>query len=83
MHPNKSELRVRNHAEGSKSRKIPSIEGWYVNKDLRGSEYGKQLQRAAEMWAIENGFDELSSDTELENPDSVAAYEAMGFEEVE
>ena len=77
------ELNVRNYAEGSKSIKVPYVEGWYVDIDLRGCGHGEQLIKAAEMWAIENGFGELASDAELENSDSIAAHKALGFEEVE
>jgi aminoglycoside 6'-N-acetyltransferase I len=59
------------------------VEGWYVDGDLRGGGYGRQLIQAAERWAIEHGFDELASDAELGNMDSIAAHQAVGFEEVE
>ena len=45
------ELNVRNYAEGSQSSQVPYVEGWYVDSDLRGRGYGRQLIRAAEMWA--------------------------------
>ena len=77
------ELNVRNYAEGSVSPKVPYVEGWYVDEDLRGRGYGRQLIKAAETWAIENGFNELASDAELQNPDSIAAHKALGFREVE
>jgi aminoglycoside 6'-N-acetyltransferase I len=76
------ELNVRNYAEGSQSTRVPYVEGWYVDSDLRGRGYGKRLVQAAERWAIENGFDELASDAELGNPDGIAAHQAVGFEEV-
>lgn len=77
------ELNVRNYAEGSQSRAVPYVEGWYVDPDLRGCGYGKKLIEVAQMWAIENGFDELASDAELENTDSIAVHKALGFEEVD
>ena len=77
------ELNIRNYAEGSKLTKIPYIEGWYVDRDLRDRGYGKKLMVMAEKWAIENGFCELASDTELENLDSVAIHKALGFQEIE
>lgn len=77
------ELNVRNYAEGSRSERIPYVEGWYVDPDLRGCGYGKQLLEAAQIWSIENGFRELASDTDLENSASIAAHKALGFEEVE
>ena len=77
------ELNVRNYAEGSRSTTVPYVEGWYVDRDLRGRGYGKQLMKAAEMWALENGFDELASDAEIENSASITAHKALGFEEVD
>ena len=77
------ELNLRNYAAGSQSTKVPYVEGWYVDGDLRGCGYGKQLMQAGETWAIENGFDELASDAVLDNSDSIAAHNALGFEEVE
>jgi aminoglycoside 6'-N-acetyltransferase I len=77
------ELNVRDYAAGSKSFKIPYVEGWYVDSDLRNHGYGKKLIKIAETWAIENGFKELASDTEIENFDSIAAHKALGFKEVE
>lgn len=77
------ELNLRNWAEGSLADQVPYIEGWYVDPDLRGQGCGKELVEAAERWAVENGFDELASDAELENTSSIAAHKALGFEEVE
>ncbi len=77
------ELNVRNYAEGSSSTKIPYVEGWYINPDIRGKGHGKQLMNTAEAWAIENGFRELASDAEIENSGSIAAHKALGFKEVD
>ena len=77
------EINVRNYAEGSTSPKVPYIEGWYIDKDLRGSGHGKQLIDAAEKWAIDHGYNELASDSELENAHSIAAHKALGFKEAE
>jgi aminoglycoside 6'-N-acetyltransferase I len=77
------ELNVRNYAEGSSLTKVPYVEGWYVDEDVRGGGYGKQLIEAAESWARDNEFDELASDAELENSASIAAHKALGFQEVE
>ena len=77
------ELNVRNYAEGSEQPRVPYIEGWYIDADLRGRGYGKGLVEAAEGWATENGFDELASDAEMDNTSSIAAHKALGFDEVE
>lgn len=75
------ELNIRNYAEGSRSKRVPYVEGWYVDRDLRKNGYGKQLMAMAEDWAIKNGFSELASDTELTNHSSIAVHQALGFEE--
>ena len=77
------ELNIRNYAEGSESTTVPYVEGWYIDRDLRGKGYGKQLIEIAEKWAKENSFDELASDAELRNLDSIAAHKALGFKEVD
>jgi aminoglycoside 6'-N-acetyltransferase I len=77
------ELKVRNYAEGSQSTQVPYVEGWYVDRDLRGYGYGRQLIEIAEIWAMENGFKELASDAELDNLASITAHKALGFKEVE
>lgn len=76
------ELNIRNYAEGSNQWRVPYVEGWYIDRDLRNNGYGKQLIAMAEEWAINNGFDELASDAELDNSNSIAAHKALGFKEV-
>jgi aminoglycoside 6'-N-acetyltransferase I len=75
------EVGIRNYAEGSSSTRVPYIEGWYVDVDLRGNKYGKQLMDAAESWALEKGFRELASDAELDNFQSIAIHKTLGFKE--
>lgn len=77
------ELNLRNYAEGSVAARVPYVEGWYVDADLRGKGHGKQLMAAAEKWAKQQGCIELASDAELENSASIAAHKALGFEETE
>ena len=77
------EINIRNFAEGSRSPKVPYVEAWYVDPDLRGQGYGEKLMVAAETWALNNGFSEIASDTELKNEGGIAAHQALGFTEVE
>lgn len=77
------ELNVRNYAEGSSQPRVPYVEGWFVDDDLRRRGAGRRLMEAAEGWAREHGFHELASDAELDNDVSIAAHGALGFEEVE
>lgn len=77
------EIGSRNYAEGCETTPVAFLEGWYVDPDARRMGLGRRLVEAAEQWAVENGYSEIGSDTELENDVSLAAHLAMGYEEVE
>ena len=77
------ELSLRPYVDGCDSSPVPFIEGWYVVPDARRSGVGGALVRAAEQWALENGYTEIASDALLENTESERAHKAVGFEEVE
>ncbi len=70
-------------AESCESSPVASLEGWYVDPDVRRHGVGAALVRAAEVWARTKGLKELASDTELANTDSQLAHAAVGFVEVE
>jgi aminoglycoside 6'-N-acetyltransferase I len=77
------ELDQRSYAPGCSSSPVPFIEGWYVDPDVRRSGVGRALVRAAEDWARAAGFIEIGSDVEIDNLDSIAAHEALGYEETD
>jgi len=77
------ELRIRNYAEGTSSPEVPYLEAWYVDPDLRGKGYGEKLMSTAEQWALEKGFNELASDTEIDNELSMKIHKKLGFKEVD
>ena len=77
------ELNVRSFAEGSRSPRVPYVEAWFVCPKFRGYGHGKALMLRAESWALEKGFTELASDTELSNRNSIAVHEHLGFTETE
>ena len=77
------ELSLRPYADGCDSSPVPFIEGWYVAPDARRAGVGGALVKAAERWALENGYTEMASDAVIENTDSERAHKALGFEEVE
>lgn len=77
------ELNLRPYAEGARSTPVPHIEGWYVVPEARRTGAGRALMRAAEEWALGNGFRELTSDTTAEYPLSLPAHRSLGFTEVE
>jgi aminoglycoside 6'-N-acetyltransferase I len=77
------ELSIRPFADGCDSRPVPYVEGWYVEPAARKAGVGRALMSAAEAWARDQGFSELSSDTEIENVDSLAAHSRCGFVETD
>lgn len=74
---------LRKDAEGCETSPVGSIEGWYVDADLRRQGVGGALVRAMEAWARERGLREVASDTWIENETSIAAHKRLGYEEVE
>jgi aminoglycoside 6'-N-acetyltransferase I len=44
---------------------------------------GRRLIAAAEEWALDRGLTEFGSDALLDNLESLAAHEALGFTEIE
>ena len=77
------EIGSRNYAEGCKSTPVAYVEGWYVDPDVRRTGLGANLLKATEAWALEHGFSEIASDTDLDNDVSRLAHIACGFKEVE
>ena len=77
------ELNVRSVAEGCENSPVPHVEGWYVAPNARRTGIGRALMSAAETWAREHGFTEMTSDTTDDYPLSIPAHEANGFEIVE
>jgi len=75
------ELSVRSRVDGSLRARVGYVDGWFVDPDLRGRTWGRQLMRAAEAWTAARGPDELASDAEIDNPASLAAHAALGFRE--
>ncbi len=77
------ELNIRNFAEGSRCPKVPYVEGWYIVPQHQNRGLGKQLMQQAEQWALQQGYQELASDTELDNNKSIAIHKQLGFTETE
>jgi aminoglycoside 6'-N-acetyltransferase I len=77
------ELSLRPYADGCESSPVPFIEAWYVAPEARRGGVGGALVKAAEQWALDNGYSEIASDALLENTESERAHKALGFEEVE
>lgn len=62
---------------------MPYLEAWFVDAAWRGWGIGGALMARAEAWAREQGFDELASDTEIDNHASIALHRRLGFAETE
>lgn len=77
------ELNIRAYAEGCESSPVTHVEGWYVVPQIRRKGVGTSLMTAAEQWARDRGFTELTSDTTDSYPLSLDAHFANGFVEVE
>jgi aminoglycoside 6'-N-acetyltransferase I len=77
------EAGTRKYVEGCVTGPVGYIEGWFVDADLRGQGYGRQLVSAAEGWARSKGLQEMGSDTWLDNEISIRAHLAIGYHEVE
>ena len=77
------ELEYRKYAPDCVSSPVPFIEGWYVDEGVRRQGVGRALFRAAEDWARAHGHTEIASDVEIDNATSLAAHEALGYEETE
>jgi aminoglycoside 6'-N-acetyltransferase I len=75
------EVGLRSHADGcDTARPVGFVEGWFVLAASRGRGIGRELMRAAEVWARVQGCLELASDTPVDNHASQRAHEALGFE---
>jgi len=77
------EASMRNYADGCDTRPVGYIEGWYVDPDLHRQGVGGELVRAAEAWALEQGYQEMASDCEIDNDGSLFAHLALGYKETE
>jgi aminoglycoside 6'-N-acetyltransferase I len=82
-----AEVMLRSHAEGAWEHTtrgrlgIAVLEAWWVDPDARRKGVGEALVSACEKWAREQGSPVLASDAELDNLDSHAAHQRLGFEE--
>jgi len=77
------ELSLRPYVDGCDGSPVPFIEGWYVAPEARRAGIGSALVRAAEAWAIAEGYTEMASDALLDNEVSHWAHASLGFEEIE
>jgi ribosomal protein S18 acetylase RimI-like enzyme len=55
------------------------VKNIYVDPDLRGAGWGRELLRVAENWARERGAAQVELDASLCNPEAVGLYENAGY----
>jgi aminoglycoside 6'-N-acetyltransferase I len=75
------ELALRDGVDGAAREVSAYVEGWFVEKDLRGQGWGRKLVAAGGRWAKARGMIELASDAELWNKGAIAAHKGVGFRE--
>ncbi|MBD5099335.1 MAG: GNAT family N-acetyltransferase [Clostridiales bacterium] len=69
------------YVEGTGTSPVGYLEGVYVREEYRGRGLAKELLRACEGWAREQGCLEFASDCELDNGVSIAFHLGSGFAE--
>ena len=73
----------RDYVNGCSTSPVAFIEGLYVAPDSRRRGIARLLCAAVEDWGVGLGCSEMGSDTYVENTQSQAMHEALGFEEME
>lgn len=73
----------RDCVNGCETSPVGFVEGIYVGPEHRHRGIARSMVGAIEQWAYERGLTELASDALLENADSHAMHEALGFSETE
>jgi len=73
----------RDHVPGTDASPVPFLEGWFVEAGWQRRGVGRALVDFVIAWALDHGFNEISSDTELDNTPGQAVHLKLGFEEVE
>jgi aminoglycoside 6'-N-acetyltransferase I len=76
-----AEFRLREYAEDCTTSPVGYLEGIYVEPGTRERGVGRALVAAGEVWARSLGCTEMASDRELDNEESGAFHEALGYEE--
>lgn len=70
------------YVEGCETSPVGFLEGVYVQPEHHRRGVARQLVAACEAWARSVGCTEFASDCEIDNTDSLAFHQAIGFEEV-
>lgn len=76
-----AEISIRPYADGCATTHVGYLEGWYVDPEYRRRGVGRALVQAGEAWARSQGCREMASDADLDNLDSQAAHQRLGYAE--
>lgn len=69
------------YVEGTDTSPVGYLEGIFVEEKYRKKGMAKEMLKACQRWAKEQGCTEFASDCELANEDSLKFHLRMGFEE--
>ena len=76
-----AEVSIRERVDGSFSKHVGYMDGWYVDPDLRAKGIGRDLLAAAESWVSDKGYSQIASDCGTSDRESIKIHKALGFEE--
>ena len=71
------------YVNGTTTSPVAFLEGIYVAPEARRQGVARKLFVEAQRWAVGAGCTELASDALIENAESHAMHQALGFEETE
>lgn len=69
------------YVEGTKTSPVGYLEGIFVKESHRNNGYARELVKACERWAEEQGCIEFASDCSIDNEESLAMHLRLGFME--
>ncbi len=69
------------YVEGTDTSPVGYLEGIFVTEEYRNRGVAKNMLKACQVWAKEQGCTEFASDCELVNEESLKFHLKMGFEE--
>lgn len=75
------EASIRPFVDNCSSEHVGYLEGWFVDTPFRRHGIGSNLVSSSERWARSHGCTEMASDAEVDNDESIAAHEELGYQE--